>query len=116
MAVNCIKKLRGESAKPGQKKNESPTKAGHKAFSHKALLGGRMAAKTSFTVKRSGPPAKEPGTFSVSGLLYVKILVVGRNGEFLRCLLNVCFLNVCICKTKSKTCFDLMSPTCPYCM
>lgn len=66
VAVNCVKRLRAEVLKDSPVKNTNMAKSGKKQFSHEALLGGKMAAKTSFTVKRSGTTYNQPITLSVS--------------------------------------------------
>ncbi|ESP01259.1 hypothetical protein LOTGIDRAFT_111751, partial [Lottia gigantea] len=60
MAVNTIKRLRSEA----DVKNNSPKKVVANAQSHEATLGGSRAAKTSFTLKRSGAHQTFFGDFS----------------------------------------------------
>lgn len=71
VAVNTLKKLRSKSspsAPPATKGSSSV--ANMKAQSHQGVLGGRLAAKTSFTVNRMGKQQEEKLTGSV---LYRKL-------------------------------------------
>ncbi|XP_030640390.1 RNA exonuclease 1 homolog [Chanos chanos] len=55
VAVNTLKKLRSKSSASPSPKTKSPvTAVNRKAQSHEDVLGGRLAAKTSFTVNRTG--------------------------------------------------------------
>ncbi|XP_028855712.1 RNA exonuclease 1 homolog [Denticeps clupeoides] len=61
VAVNTLKKLRTKSSMPPTPTTTTPTttksqamSANRKAQSHEEVLGGRLAAKTSFTVNRMG--------------------------------------------------------------
>ncbi|XP_050400601.1 RNA exonuclease 1 homolog [Patella vulgata] len=64
MAVNTIKRLRTEA----ESKVASPKKKIPNSQSHEATLGGSKAAKTSFTVKRSGKSQVFYGDFSGADL------------------------------------------------
>lgn len=57
IAVNTIKRLRGEAE---QKANGGKAKPGLMKLSHAAVLDGAGAAKTSFTLHRSGGAVKLP--------------------------------------------------------
>ncbi|XP_066551290.1 RNA exonuclease 1 homolog [Amia ocellicauda] len=60
VAVNVLKKLRSQSNSPVSPANKSPRVGSNKkTLSHEEMLGGKMAAKTSFTIKRSGRPQEE---------------------------------------------------------
>ncbi|XP_017276074.1 RNA exonuclease 1 homolog [Kryptolebias marmoratus] len=60
VAVNTLKKLRGKScSSPSPSKRESGSAAKRKSLSHEEVLGGRLAATTSFTVNRSGKQQEE---------------------------------------------------------
>ncbi|KAM3938821.1 RNA exonuclease 1 homolog isoform 2-T2 [Leptodactylus fuscus] len=50
VAVNTLKKLRSQGS---QKKAVSPEVVNKKAVSHESMLGGKLAAKTSFSVQRT---------------------------------------------------------------
>ncbi|KAL2090016.1 hypothetical protein ACEWY4_014704 [Coilia grayii] len=55
VAVNTLKKLRSKSTSPASNPPKYlATGAGQKAQSHEKTLGGRLAAKTSFTINRQG--------------------------------------------------------------
>ncbi|XP_060702379.1 RNA exonuclease 1 homolog [Hemiscyllium ocellatum] len=55
VAVNTLKKLRSQSdAVPSPTKNTVAVRTNKKVQSHEALLGGKLATKTSFTLNRSG--------------------------------------------------------------
>ncbi|XP_060037920.1 RNA exonuclease 1 homolog isoform X2 [Erinaceus europaeus] len=58
VAVNALKKLRGLA--PGAASSSVPGKSsGRKLVSHEVVLGGRLAAKTSFSLGRPGSPRTE---------------------------------------------------------
>ncbi|XP_007551009.1 RNA exonuclease 1 homolog isoform X2 [Poecilia formosa] len=60
VAVNTLKKLRGKSSSCSSPvKKDSGLAARRKAQSHEEVLGGRLAATTSFTVNRSGKQQEE---------------------------------------------------------
>ncbi|XP_054901824.1 RNA exonuclease 1 homolog isoform X2 [Poeciliopsis prolifica] len=60
VAVNTLKKLRGKSSSSSSPvKKDSGLAAKRKAQSHEEVLGGRLAATTSFTVNRSGKQQEE---------------------------------------------------------
>ncbi|KAF6734321.1 RNA exonuclease 1-like [Oryzias melastigma] len=60
VAVNTLKKLRGKSScGPPPASRESGLGAKRRAQSHEEVLGGRLAATTSFTVNRSGKQQEE---------------------------------------------------------
>ncbi|XP_010870141.2 RNA exonuclease 1 homolog isoform X2 [Esox lucius] len=71
VAVNTLKKLRSKSSAPVPAVARSPAVAGNrKAQSHEEVLGGRLAAKTSFTINRTGKQLEE----KLSGvILYRKL-------------------------------------------
>ncbi|XP_063057641.1 RNA exonuclease 1 homolog isoform X2 [Engraulis encrasicolus] len=55
VAVNTLKKLRNKSTSPAAKPPKyQAASSSQKAQSHEKTLGGRMAAKTSFTINRQG--------------------------------------------------------------
>ncbi|XP_053360132.1 RNA exonuclease 1 homolog [Clarias gariepinus] len=59
VAVNTLKKLRSKSATPStpaasQSFKKSTTSASRKSQSHEGVLGGRLAATTSYTINRMG--------------------------------------------------------------
>ncbi|XP_041086416.1 RNA exonuclease 1 homolog [Polyodon spathula] len=58
VAVNTLKKLRGQSTAPTSPTNKHPS-VSKKSLSHEELLGGRLAAKTSFTLNLLGKPQEE---------------------------------------------------------
>ncbi|XP_058870872.1 RNA exonuclease 1 homolog isoform X1 [Acipenser ruthenus] len=58
VAVNTLKKLRGQSTVPTSPTNKPPS-VNKKSLSHEELLGGRLAAKTSFTLNLLGKPQEE---------------------------------------------------------
>ncbi|KAK1897145.1 RNA exonuclease 1 like [Dissostichus eleginoides] len=61
IAVNTLKKLRGKSSSgpsPAVTKNPGSVNS-RRVLSHEELLGGRLAAKTSFTVNRMGKQQEE---------------------------------------------------------
>ncbi|KAM4739714.1 RNA exonuclease 1 homolog isoform 1-T1 [Anableps anableps] len=60
VAVNTLKKLRGKSSSCSSPvKKDSRLAAKRKTQSHEEVLGGRLAATTSFTVNRSGKHQEE---------------------------------------------------------
>ncbi|CDQ71411.1 unnamed protein product [Oncorhynchus mykiss] len=60
VAVNTLKKLRSKSSSPTSPVARSPAVVGNrKAQSHEEVLGGRLAAKTSFTINRTGKQQEE---------------------------------------------------------
>ncbi|XP_041704981.1 RNA exonuclease 1 homolog isoform X1 [Coregonus clupeaformis] len=60
VAVNTLKKLRSKSSSPTSLIAMSPAVVGNrKAQSHEEVLGGRLAAKTSFTINRTGKQQAE---------------------------------------------------------
>lgn len=60
IAVNTLKKLRGKSSSSSSPVNkDSGLAAKRRAQSHEEVLGGRLAATTSFTVNRSGKQQEE---------------------------------------------------------
>uniref|UniRef100_A0A1A7YNE0 REX1, RNA exonuclease 1 homolog n=1 Tax=Iconisemion striatum TaxID=60296 RepID=A0A1A7YNE0_9TELE len=60
VAVNTLKKLRGKSSSCLSPANQgSGSAAKRRAQSHEEVLGGRLAATTSFTVNRSGKQLEE---------------------------------------------------------
>ncbi|XP_014856024.1 PREDICTED: RNA exonuclease 1 homolog isoform X1 [Poecilia mexicana] len=60
VAVNTLKKLRGKSSSCSSPvKKDSGLATRRKAQSHEEVLGGRLAATTSFTVNRSGKQQEE---------------------------------------------------------
>ncbi|XP_041695345.2 RNA exonuclease 1 homolog [Coregonus clupeaformis] len=60
VAVNTLKKLRSKSISPTSPVARSPAALGNrKAQSHEEVLGGRLAAKTSFTINRTGKQQEE---------------------------------------------------------
>ncbi|XP_006639982.2 RNA exonuclease 1 homolog [Lepisosteus oculatus] len=66
VAVNTLKKLRSQSNTPISPTTKSPSGGSNKkSLSHEEMLGGRLAAKTSYTIKRSGKQPEEELTGSV---------------------------------------------------
>ncbi|XP_074490932.1 RNA exonuclease 1 homolog [Sebastes fasciatus] len=60
VAVNTLKKLRGKSTTSPPPVTKDPGLVTHRrALSHEELLGGRLAATTSFTVNRTGKQQEE---------------------------------------------------------
>ncbi|XP_062308574.1 RNA exonuclease 1 homolog [Osmerus eperlanus] len=62
VAVNTLKKLRSNITTPSSPAAKSPAVrvgGNRKALSHEELLGGRLAAKTSFTLNRTGRQQEE---------------------------------------------------------
>lgn len=60
VAVNTLKKLRGKSSScPSPVTREPGSVANRKAQSHEEVLGGRLAATTSFTINRTGKQQEE---------------------------------------------------------
>uniref|UniRef100_A0A4W5MBI8 REX1, RNA exonuclease 1 homolog n=1 Tax=Hucho hucho TaxID=62062 RepID=A0A4W5MBI8_9TELE len=60
VAVNSLKKLRSKSSSPNSLAAMSPAVVGNrKSQSHEEVLGGRLAAKTSFTINRTGKQQAE---------------------------------------------------------
>ncbi|KAJ4943329.1 hypothetical protein JOQ06_005832 [Pogonophryne albipinna] len=61
IAVNTLKKLRGKSSSgPSPAVNKVPVSVNsRRVLSHEELLGGRLAAKTSFTINRMGKQQEE---------------------------------------------------------
>ncbi|KAJ8418963.1 hypothetical protein AAFF_G00004620 [Aldrovandia affinis] len=60
VAVNTLKKLRGKSSSNASPAAKSPAvSSNRKAQSHEDVLGGRLAAKTSFTINRAGKHLEE---------------------------------------------------------
>ncbi|XP_072245276.1 RNA exonuclease 1 homolog [Leuresthes tenuis] len=60
VAVNTLKKLRSKSSScPSPANKDSGLPAKRRAQSHEEVLGGRLAATTSFTVNRSGKQQEE---------------------------------------------------------
>ncbi|XP_065811797.1 RNA exonuclease 1 homolog [Labrus bergylta] len=60
VAVNTLKKLRGKSSsRPSAVTKDPGSAANRKAQSHEEVLGGRLAATTSFTVNRTGKQQEE---------------------------------------------------------
>ncbi|XP_034036035.1 RNA exonuclease 1 homolog [Thalassophryne amazonica] len=63
VAVNTLKKLRSESGSSAMPITKVQASVGYRrAQSHEGVLGGRLAATTSFTVKRMGKPQEESFT------------------------------------------------------
>ncbi|KAM3876320.1 RNA exonuclease 1 homolog [Diretmus argenteus] len=71
VAVNTLKKLRSKSSSPSSPVTKAPGSVGNRrAQSHEEVLGGRLAAKTSFTINRMGKQQEE----KISGVtLYRKL-------------------------------------------
>ncbi|XP_061093910.1 RNA exonuclease 1 homolog [Conger conger] len=60
VAVNTLKKLRGKSGSSGSPVAKSPAMStNRKTLSHEEVLGGRLAAKTSFSINRTAKPQEE---------------------------------------------------------
>uniref|UniRef100_A0A674A7V8 REX1, RNA exonuclease 1 homolog n=1 Tax=Salmo trutta TaxID=8032 RepID=A0A674A7V8_SALTR len=60
VAVNSLKKLRSKSSSPNSLVAMNPAVVGNrKSQSHEEVLGGRLAAKTSFTINRTGKQQAE---------------------------------------------------------
>ncbi|XP_023854817.1 RNA exonuclease 1 homolog [Salvelinus sp. IW2-2015] len=60
VAVNSLKKLRSKSSSPNSLVAMNPAVVGNrKSQSHEEVLGGRLAAKTSFTINRTGKQQTE---------------------------------------------------------
>ncbi|XP_069574175.1 RNA exonuclease 1 homolog [Brachyistius frenatus] len=60
VAVNTLKKLRGKSSsRPSAVTKDAGLVAKRRALSHEEVLGGRLAATTSFTVNRMGKQQEE---------------------------------------------------------
>uniref|UniRef100_A0A8C7QAW7 REX1, RNA exonuclease 1 homolog n=1 Tax=Oncorhynchus mykiss TaxID=8022 RepID=A0A8C7QAW7_ONCMY len=60
VAVNSLKKLRSKSSSPNSLVAMNPAVVGNrKSQSHEEVLGGRLAAKTSFTLNRTGKQQAE---------------------------------------------------------
>lgn len=60
VAVNTLKKLRSKSGSSASPAAKSPAvSTSRKAQSHEEVLGGRLAAKTSFTINRAGRQKEE---------------------------------------------------------
>ncbi|XP_041862564.1 RNA exonuclease 1 homolog [Melanotaenia boesemani] len=71
VAVNTLKKLRGKSSScPSPATKECGSAVKKRAQSHEEVLGGRLAATTSFTVNRSG---KQQGEKLTGVTLYRKL-------------------------------------------
>ncbi|XP_047231372.1 RNA exonuclease 1 homolog isoform X2 [Girardinichthys multiradiatus] len=82
VAVNTLKKLRGKSSSCSSPVNKvSGFGAKRRAQSHEEVLGGRLAATTSFTVNRSGKQLEE----KLSGaILYRKLKAYLMTEELLQ--------------------------------
>ncbi|XP_036378227.1 RNA exonuclease 1 homolog [Megalops cyprinoides] len=71
VAVNTLKKLRSKSSSSASAVSKSPAgSANRKSQSHEEVLGGRLAAKTSFTINRTG---KQPEDKLTGATLYRKL-------------------------------------------
>nr|XP_023699548.1 RNA exonuclease 1 homolog isoform X2 [Paramormyrops kingsleyae] len=71
VAVNTLKKLRSKSSTAAVHAPRSPAVKAHKrSLSHEEVLGGRLAAKTSFTVNRMGKQQEEE---LIGATLYKKL-------------------------------------------
>ncbi|XP_051950328.1 RNA exonuclease 1 homolog [Xyrauchen texanus] len=70
VAVNTLKKLRSRTTPVSPAIKSSAVSVNRKAQSHEGVLGGRLAARTSFTINRSG---KQQDMDLKGAILYMKL-------------------------------------------
>lgn len=81
VAINAIKRLRNEIAESLPSTSKKPKVMNAMKLSHEAILGGKNATKTSYTIKRSGHSTKVLENFKGNSIFiycfdYIVVYVV----------------------------------------